>query len=89
MLKVTYLKKSQGTLERKVRSKVDMLAMLWDDIENFERVYKHALTEITQLNHISPEFAFRLKILNPTECELCHYDLNGVPDSKIATIKQF
>jgi hypothetical protein len=88
MLKVTYHKKSQGTLERQVRIKVDMLVMLWDAIEDFQRVYKHALTGITQLNHISPEFAFRLKILNPTECELWHFDINGVPDRKIATVKE-
>jgi hypothetical protein len=86
MLKVTYHRKSQGTLERLVRSKVEMLARLWDDIESFERVYKTAIREITHVNHISAEFAFRLKQLNPLERELWHYDLNGVPDRKIATI---
>lgn len=87
MLKVTYHTKSQGTLERKVRSKIDQIAMLWDELEDFERLYNDQVKQIPKLNHIDAIHAFRLKVSGTSALGVWHYTPEGDPDKLIATIQ--
>ena len=89
MLKVTYKSSSRGTLERKVRAKIGAIAMLWDDLERFEELFKREMERMPRLNHISAEFAFRLKASGTNDLAVWHYTPEGDPDRLIAVITQY
>jgi len=88
MLKVVFNSKCSGQLEHKVRQKINMIAIMWDYIDDFERVFPIAMNEVIPLNHISQVFSFRLKQPHPLERVVWHYNLDGVMDRKVATITE-
>ena len=71
MLKINEKKRSKGPLDYKVKTLVYRLVRLWGDKEEFKQVFQKALADMKQLNHIHPQFAYKL-IENGNAIELWH-----------------
>jgi len=87
MLKVTYNKHQSGLIESRVRSEIGKIAVLWDDLESFERLFELAIKKIPRINHINAEHAYRLKASGTNVIAVWHYTPFGNPDRLVATVK--
>lgn len=86
MLKVTYKSKSKGPLERAVRAKMDQITALWDELEDFERLFKLEMGRMPQNNHICAQHAFRLRTNGENEIAVWHFTPDGNQDRLMAVI---
>ncbi len=87
MLKLTYRSSSRGSLERKLRYRMDAIVQIWPDLQDFERLFKIEVSKMPRMNHIVAEHAFRLRPLGESALAVWHYTPDGDPDRMIAEIK--
>lgn len=88
MLKVTDRKSSKTNLDSRVKIMVDKICMLWDEMQDFERVFKHGLTQMSQSNHIRPEFAYKLVRNDANTIEVWHVSLEEqIQDRLLCKVK--
>ena len=88
MLKVDYTKlSSKSVLESKVKVLISQTVKLWDELEDFERVFEIHIDKMPKHNHISAKHAFRLKASGTNALSVWHYTPEGDPDRLIATIR--
>jgi hypothetical protein len=71
MLKIIEKKRAKGPLDYKVKSLAYQLVRLWGDKEEFKRAFTHQLAWMKQMNHIHPQFAYKL-IEKENAIELWH-----------------
>lgn len=87
MLKVTITTKKNGTLLSKVISKAQQIAKLWDDLENFERIFNNELKRMKQVNHLHPHHVYRLKASGTNNLAIWNHKPDGEPNYMVAVIK--
>jgi len=88
MLKVTMKSTRSGTLERKVCNKINAIAILWDRLEDFERLFELEMKKLPSMNHIHAQFAYRMKASGTNALSVWHYSVDGDPDRLVAIIQQ-
>lgn len=88
MLKVTIKSTRCGTLERKVCHKINSIAALWDELNDFERLFELEMKRLPQMNHVHAQYAYRLKASGQNSLSVWHYSVDGAPDRLVAIIQQ-
>ena len=86
MLKSTDKQKSKGTNDMKVRGLVHQICKLWDDLENFERVFKLRIAKFPRLNTYVAEHCYKLVKSNDTTLEVWHKNSEGDQDRLLVEV---
>ena len=86
MLKATDKQKSKGTTDQKVRSLVHQICKLWDEYEDFERVFNLRIKDFPRLNTQVAEHCYRLVKPNDTTIEVWHKNSEGDQDRLLVEI---
>ena len=86
MLKVTDKKRAAGTMDQQVKSLVSQICRLWDEMENFERLFKVKLSEIPRLNQVNPIHAYVLEKQGSDTILVWHVDLNWNKDRLLCEV---
>lgn len=87
MLKVTDKKRAAGTMDQQVKSMVSQICRLWDEMEDFERLFKLKLPEIARLNQVNPIHAYVLEKRGTDVTEVWHVDLDCKRDRLLCEVK--
>ena len=86
MLQVADKKRSKTSYDRKVKSMVQGVCRLWDEIEDFERVFKLNLNKFPRLNTIIASTCYQLVKPNSTTIEVWHLNSQSEPDRLLQEI---
>lgn len=70
----------------KVRGLVHQICKLWDDLENFERVFKERIAKFPRLNTQLAEHSYRLVRSNDTTVEVWHKNSEGEQDRLLVEV---
>jgi hypothetical protein len=86
MLKATDKQRSRGTNDMKVRGLAHQICKLWDDLENFERVFKLRIDKFPRLNTQIAGNCYRLVKPNDTTIEVWHKNSEGDQDRLLVEV---
>lgn len=89
MLKVIDKKRSAGTMDSQVKSLVSQICRLWDQVEDFERLFAQKIKEIKQMNQVRAEHAYVLEKQGSDTILVWHVDLNWNKDRLLCEVKHF
>mgnify|MGYP004705187227 CR=1 FL=1 len=87
MLKVTDKKRAAGTMDQQVKSMVYQICRLWDEMEDFERLFPRRLAEIPHPNQFNPVHAYKLEKQGKDTIQVWHVDLNWEKDRLLCEVK--
>lgn len=74
MLTYTDKKPASGTMDRQVKYMAMGICRMWPELEDFERLFTLKLSEMPRLNHIHPQFAYKLIRHDRNTMEVWHVD---------------
>lgn len=87
MLEVKDKKRATGPLDRRIKMLVQQICCMWDEVEDFERLFAQKLSEMKQVNHIVPKHAYRLTN-NDGKIEVWHINNEtSMPDRLLCEVE--
>lgn len=89
MLKVTDKERAAGTMDQQVKSMVSQICRLWDEIDDFERLFAIKVREIPRPNQVKPVNSYVLEKQGGDTILVWHVDLNWNKDRLLCEVKYF
>lgn len=88
---LTYIdkKRAAGFLDSKVKNLARQICLIWPDMEDFERLFKHHLEKMQQVNHIKPEFAYKLVRHDKNTMEVWHVSLEEMIHDRLLCVVEY
>ena len=76
-------------MDQQVKSLVYQICRLWDEMEDFERLFKLKLSEMKKLNHINPQFAYKLIRHDIATMEVWHVDQEKMINDRLLCVVEY
>lgn len=80
------LKKRKTSYDLKIRSLAQQIANIWDDLDDFERVFNARIQKVVRHNTVIASTVYRLVRKNDNTVEIWHVNIDYNPDRLIAIV---
>lgn len=87
MLKVADKKRSQTVYDGKVKQIVQQICAIWDELYDFERLFKDNIDKFPRLNTSIAAYCYKLVRPNSTTIEVWHLNTESEPDRLLCVVE--